>query len=111
MMTAYATDTAIEAMKKGAFDYIQKPFKVDEIQVVIEKALVNVASRRKPQAARRITGYSFHNIIGRSDQCRPSSTSFNVWWTPGRASSPPVERGQEPHREGHHHNHAAKTRR
>jgi len=40
MITAYAsTETAIEAMKEGAYDYIIKPFKVDEIRIVIEKAL------------------------------------------------------------------------
>lgn len=69
IMTAFATaDTAIEAMKKGAYDYIQKPFKVDEIRVVVERGL---ASRRlvyenlrlKQQVTKR---YSFHNLIGRS---------------------------------------------
>jgi two-component system response regulator PilR (NtrC family) len=40
VMTAYAsTETAISAMKEGAYDYITKPFKVDEIRAVIEKAL------------------------------------------------------------------------
>jgi two-component system response regulator PilR (NtrC family) len=40
MMTAFAsTETAITAMKQGAYDYITKPFKVDEIRVVVEKAL------------------------------------------------------------------------
>jgi two-component system response regulator PilR (NtrC family) len=40
VMTAFAsTDTAIAAMKHGAYDYITKPFKVDEIRVVVEKAL------------------------------------------------------------------------
>ncbi len=40
MMTAFAsTETAIAAMKEGAYDYITKPFKVDEIRVVVEKAL------------------------------------------------------------------------
>ncbi len=37
VVTAYASvDTAIEAMKEGAVDYITKPFKVDEIKIVIE---------------------------------------------------------------------------
>ena len=73
MMTAFATaDTAIEAMKKGAFDYIQKPFKVDEILVVIEKAL---RQRRLLEENRQLRAevhrrYSFHNIIGRSDRMR-----------------------------------------
>jgi two-component system response regulator PilR (NtrC family) len=40
MMTAFAsTETAIAAMKEGAYDYITKPFKVDEIRIVVEKAL------------------------------------------------------------------------
>jgi two-component system response regulator PilR (NtrC family) len=40
MITAYAsTETAIGAMKEGAYDYITKPFKVDEIKLVVEKAL------------------------------------------------------------------------
>jgi two-component system response regulator PilR (NtrC family) len=40
MITAFAsTDTAIAAMKQGAYDYITKPFQVDEIRIVVEKAL------------------------------------------------------------------------
>jgi len=40
MITAFATtETAISAMKEGAYDYVTKPFKVDEIKLVIQKAL------------------------------------------------------------------------
>jgi two-component system response regulator PilR (NtrC family) len=40
MITAYATtETAIAAMKEGAYDYLTKPFQVDEIRLVVEKAL------------------------------------------------------------------------
>jgi two-component system response regulator PilR (NtrC family) len=40
MITAYASaETAIKAMKEGAYDYVTKPFKVDEIRLVVEKAL------------------------------------------------------------------------
>ena len=69
MMTAYATaDTAIEAMRKGAFDYIQKPFKNDEIRVVIAKAL---NQRRLVEENRQLRAqvhrkYAFDNIIGKS---------------------------------------------
>ena len=39
MMTAHATvESAIEAMKLGAFDYLQKPFEVDELLVVANRA-------------------------------------------------------------------------
>jgi len=40
VMTAYASvDTAVEAMRKGALDYIQKPFEADEITLLIERTL------------------------------------------------------------------------
>jgi len=40
MITAFAsTETAITAMKEGAYDYVTKPFKVDELRIVVEKAL------------------------------------------------------------------------
>src|SRR5260370_13732863 len=40
VVTAFAThETAIAAMKRGAYDYLTKPFKVDEIGVVLERAL------------------------------------------------------------------------
>ncbi|MBW2315916.1 MAG: sigma-54-dependent Fis family transcriptional regulator [Deltaproteobacteria bacterium] len=40
MITAYAsTETAVEAMREGAYDYITKPFKVEEIRLTVEKAL------------------------------------------------------------------------
>jgi two-component system response regulator PilR (NtrC family) len=40
MMTAFAsTETAIAAIKEGAYDYITKPFKVEEMRIVVEKAL------------------------------------------------------------------------
>ena len=40
LMTAHATvDNAIEAMKLGAFDYLQKPFEVDELLVAVGRAL------------------------------------------------------------------------
>src|ERR1035437_1274823 len=40
LMTAFATiSTAVQAMKLGAFDYVQKPFESDEILVVVERAI------------------------------------------------------------------------
>ena len=47
MMTAYAsTKTAIEAMKLGAYDYVSKPFDVDELQLLVQKALENLLTNR-----------------------------------------------------------------
>src|SRR5512144_173519 len=40
LMTAFGSvSTAVEAMKSGAFDYVQKPFEVEEMEVKIQKAL------------------------------------------------------------------------
>jgi DNA-binding NtrC family response regulator len=40
LMTAFGSvSTAVEAMKAGAFDYVQKPFEIEEMEVKIEKAL------------------------------------------------------------------------
>src|SRR5437773_4801620 len=48
MMTAHATvESAIEAMKLGAFDYLQKPFEIDELLVVVRRALDHQRLRRE----------------------------------------------------------------
>src|SRR5947207_916628 len=74
MITAFASvENAIAAMKRGAFDYITKPFKNDEVLVVLRNALAqrrlvteNRALRQNPQAhANR-----FGEIIGRSSRIR-----------------------------------------
>ncbi|MBI4593136.1 MAG: sigma-54-dependent Fis family transcriptional regulator, partial [Candidatus Rokubacteria bacterium] len=69
VVTAYAsTETAVEAMKLGAYDYITKPFKLDEIKLTIEKALErkrladeNLALKRQLRKER-----GFENFIGKS---------------------------------------------
>lgn len=70
VMTAYASvDSAIEAMKQGAADYITKPFKIDEIKLVIEKTI----NRRKLQdenatLKRQLQGdNSFDRFIGATE--------------------------------------------
>jgi len=70
VITAYAsTDSAIAAMKEGAYDYITKPFKVDEIRLVVEKALekklLSVENRRLKTELR--TQIRHRNIIGNSE--------------------------------------------
>ena len=53
MMTAFATvATAVEAMKLGAFDYLQKPFEADTLLVVVERALEHGRLRRENEALR-----------------------------------------------------------
>jgi two-component system response regulator AtoC len=73
MMTAYATVAdAVEAMKQGAYDYLQKPFDPDDASLVVARAL----ERRRLQAQAR-TGrpaergaYAFHNLVGSSPGMR-----------------------------------------
>jgi two-component system, NtrC family, response regulator PilR len=69
MMTAYtSTKSAIEAMKLGAADYVSKPFDVEELKIVAQKALEraeladeNIYLRRELEQK-----YTFNNIIGKS---------------------------------------------
>jgi len=73
MMSAYGTvETALEAIKKGAYDYISKPFKTDEVLLTLKKAeererLKEENVRLKTQIKRIEDKYSFGNIIARSE--------------------------------------------
>ena len=67
MMTGYGTiETAVEAMKKGAYDYLSKPFKLIELPVMIRKGLKESKLRFENQYLRNQlrAKYSFNNIIG-----------------------------------------------
>jgi two-component system response regulator PilR (NtrC family) len=67
MITAFAsTESAVEAMKLGAYDYLTKPFKIDDVKVRINKALENRTLVVDNQRMRTELGekYSFSSIIG-----------------------------------------------
>ena len=69
MMTAYGTlQVAVEAMKQGAYDYIGKPFDVDEVLLVVGKALEAQALAREVSQLRRLTEERFDlgGIVGGS---------------------------------------------
>jgi two-component system response regulator AtoC len=69
MMSAYGTiDDAVEAMKMGAYDYVSKPFKPDEILLALKKAEERERLRRENLQLRRVIKkeYSFENIIAKS---------------------------------------------
>jgi two-component system response regulator PilR (NtrC family) len=78
VITAYAShDTAVEAMKLGAEDYVTKPFDVDEFSIIVRRALTrkrlaeeNVLLRKELQREHR-----FENIIGKS---RPMIELFRL---------------------------------
>lgn len=69
LMTAYgSTDTAIEAMKLGAFDYVLKPFNIEELLLTVKKAVEVEALARETEALRReLAGDApAEELIGRS---------------------------------------------
>jgi DNA-binding NtrC family response regulator len=73
MMTAYATvQDAVEAMKQGAFDYIQKPFDPDDATLVVARALERRRLREQADTLRREREgvHSFHNLVGKSAAMR-----------------------------------------
>lgn len=73
MMTAYtSTKSAIDAMKLGAYDYVPKPFDIDELKVVLHRALEKNRLYQENTYLRRELEqrYAFKNIIGRSPRMR-----------------------------------------
>ncbi len=71
MVTAFAsTETAVEAMKIGAYDYITKPFQVDEIKLIVAKALEHRSDKAE---IKRLKGelaepYSIGAMLGKSEK-------------------------------------------
>ena len=76
MVTAFASvESAVEAMKRGAFEYITKPFKNDEVLVVLQKAIrTRQLELEVPQLKEEVKTlrkalkdkYSFENIVGKN---------------------------------------------
>jgi two-component system response regulator AtoC len=73
MMTAYATvGDAVEAMRQGAYDYLQKPFDPDDASLVVARALERRRFQAQPAARPTPSGapYAFHNLVGSSPGMR-----------------------------------------
>ncbi len=69
MMTAHATiEGAIEAMKLGAFDYLQKPFEIDELLVVVNRALEHqrLSTEHRYLISERDADFNSYGLVGRS---------------------------------------------
>jgi len=69
LMTAFGSvETAVEAMKRGASDYLTKPVKTEEIVRVVERAVREASLRREVSRLRKEVHreYSFHHILGKS---------------------------------------------
>jgi len=87
VMTAHGTmDTAIQAMQKGAYDYLAKPFDLDEVVLLAERALA--ASRLTAEVVRLKTGltevWEFGALIGRHPRMQ------DVYKTIGRIAASDV---------------------
>ncbi len=69
MITAFGTaETAVDAMKMGAYDYVTKPFRIDEVRLNIANALrsKNLETEVRVLKKELIKEYSFQNMIGNS---------------------------------------------
>ena len=72
MMSAYGTiDTAVEAMKQGAYDFISKPFKPDEVLLTLKKAEERESLKRenrwlKERIKKIQKNYTFGKMVAKS---------------------------------------------
>src|SRR5271154_7191540 len=71
VMTAYGTvESAVDAMKAGASDYVLKPFSLDELVMVIRKELATLELREENRSLREALGrrYEYKNIVANSEK-------------------------------------------
>src|SRR5436190_23483058 len=69
MMTAYGSvDTAVEAMKRGAYDFVTKPINIDRLEILINRALRGRETEKENRELRQQvdTRFGVENIIGES---------------------------------------------
>ncbi|MEO0444629.1 MAG: sigma-54 dependent transcriptional regulator [Verrucomicrobiota bacterium] len=74
MMTAYGSvETAVEAMKRGAYDYVSKPVNIDELELLIKRALRGQHLEQENRSLKQQveTRFSVSNIIGKSPAMQP----------------------------------------
>jgi DNA-binding NtrC family response regulator len=73
MITAHGSvETAVNAMKAGAYDYITKPFQMDELLLVVERlSKVQALKRENQQLRQQLEGkFNFQGIVGRNERMR-----------------------------------------
>jgi two-component system response regulator PilR (NtrC family) len=70
LITAFGTtESAVEAMKMGAYDYLTKPFKIDEVRINLQNALKSKTLETENRSLKKELQkeYSFQNLVGNSD--------------------------------------------
>ena len=80
VITGYASvDTAVEAMRQGAYHYISKPFKINELRAIVEKALEKTLLRKEIQSLRErvYTQTGTSRIIGQSPKIQALRETIN----------------------------------
>jgi two-component system response regulator AtoC len=81
LMTGFSSvENAVQAMKLGAFHYVNKPFNLDEVMLLVEKALETSQLRREVRALRSSQGkdFGFDSIIGESPAMQ-TAKSLLAW--------------------------------
>ena len=71
LITAFGTvEAAISAMKEGAYDYISKPFRIDEVSIIVRRALEQKRMLKEYQYLKEgiKEKYKLDNIVGRSNE-------------------------------------------
>ena len=71
LLTAYGTvETAVKAMKEGAYDFLTKPINLDRLEMVVRRALSTKAIERENRDLKRRLSdrFSIRNIVGRSEE-------------------------------------------
>jgi DNA-binding NtrC family response regulator len=94
LMTAFGSvNTAVEAMKHGAFDYVQKPFEIEEMEVKVEKALELKRLQHELEYLRheQQDPYDFERIVGASE---PLQKVLNVVRKVAKSNSTVLIRGE-----------------
>ena len=101
LMTAFGSvNTAVEAMKIGAFDYVQKPFEIEEMEVKIEKAL---EVKRLQARARLPPRHAAGHLRVRQDrrlERRRSSSVLDIVKKVAKSNTTVLIRGETGHRQG-----------
>jgi two-component system response regulator AtoC len=71
LITAHGSvETAVEAMKVGAYDYITKPFSMEELLLIVERVIKVLASRQESRRDEIEAKFAFQGIVGNNEQMR-----------------------------------------